>query len=50
MILRKVFGLILCALCLVGTAMQPSQAQAAERDGFTYEVHAGKATITGWTV
>lgn len=50
MILRKVFGLILCALCLVGTAIQLPQAQAAERDGFTYEVHDGKATITGCTV
>ena len=41
--------IIACVLCLVCVFALPNQAQAAEYNGFTYEVHDGKATITGTT-
>ena len=43
------FGLVLCVLCIMAVCLLPQQVNAAECDGFTYEVRDGKATITGCT-
>ena len=47
--LRSFIGIALCVICVVCVFAWSNSVQAAEADGFTYEVYNGKATITGYT-
>lgn len=47
--LRNCFGLAICALALVCFCLLATPVHAAEQGRYTYEVHDGKATITGCT-
>ena len=46
---RSFFGIALCVICVLCILILPDSVQAAENDGFVYEVRNGKATITGYT-
>jgi len=48
---RSFWAIAVCALTLICMCLLPTPVQAAECDGYTYELQDGKATITGcaWT-
>ena len=46
---RIILGIAACALWVLCVCLLTTQVQASQTEDFTYEVHDGKATITGCT-